>query len=498
MAARRGKRAVEVVRATSKRTSARVPKVIQVEKRAFHRGVKAGWDAAQTTLENQKHWRHADGLSADTATTPEVRRTLRNRARYEVANNTYARGIVSTLANYSVGTGPRLQVQLADRIAARDIESKFQAWADAVGLARILWTMRVAQAQDGEVFAQINRNEAVNHEVQLDVTPIEADRVAEPYGAILDPRNIDGILFDEQGNRTAYKVLKYHPGDMYGMGSFDFDTVRAQDMVHLYRQERPGQHRGVSELAAALPLFAQLRRYTLAVLGAAETAANVSGVIYSDGAASGEADEAEPFEPLELERNMWTTLPYGWKMGQMQAEQPTTTYSDFKKQILAEIARCLNMPFNIAAGDSSGMNYASGRMDHQMFVMSILVDRAFIARSIIDPIFQAWLREAVLIEGYLPQALRSIGAVVPHRYLWDSFPHVDPLKEAQADEVRLRNNMTTLADIYAEDQQDWELQLKQREIEVERTRKFPQPPGAPQGIGQQGNGGGDAGDGSDG
>ncbi|WP_345321587.1 hypothetical protein [Novipirellula rosea] len=46
-----------------------------------------------------KHWSRANGLSAATANSPDVRRTLRNRSRYEVANNSYARGITLTLAN---------------------------------------------------------------------------------------------------------------------------------------------------------------------------------------------------------------------------------------------------------------------------------------------------------------------------------------------------------------------------------------------------------------
>ena len=72
-------------------------------------------------------------------------------------------------------------------------------------------------------------------------------------------------------------------------------------------------------------------------------------------------------------------------MGQVEPKQPTTTYAEFKKEILNEIARCLNMPFNIAAGNSSGYNYASGRLDHQTYFKSIRVDQAFmagIARSI--------------------------------------------------------------------------------------------------------------------
>ena len=39
------------------------------------------YDAAQTTVENVRHWAMADNLSADGSLTPEIRRTLRNRAR---------------------------------------------------------------------------------------------------------------------------------------------------------------------------------------------------------------------------------------------------------------------------------------------------------------------------------------------------------------------------------------------------------------------------------
>ncbi len=76
--------------------------------------IRARYDAAATTDANRKHWANADGLSADAAASPEVRRILRNRARYEAANNSYAAGIVATLANDVVGTGPRLQVLTDD------------------------------------------------------------------------------------------------------------------------------------------------------------------------------------------------------------------------------------------------------------------------------------------------------------------------------------------------------------------------------------------------
>jgi capsid protein len=102
--------------------------------------VRAKFDAAQTTPDNRRHWANADALAADAAASPEVRRTLRNRARYEVANNSYARGIVLTLANDVIGTGPRLQMLLGDGEDAANngtIEREFMAWAKAVDLAGI-------------------------------------------------------------------------------------------------------------------------------------------------------------------------------------------------------------------------------------------------------------------------------------------------------------------------------------------------------------------------
>ena len=57
--------------------------------------------------------------------------------------------------------------------------------------------------------------------------------------------------------------------------------IPASYMVHVFRQERPGQHRGIPEITPALPLFAQLRRFILAVLSAAEAAADYAGVVCS-------------------------------------------------------------------------------------------------------------------------------------------------------------------------------------------------------------------------
>lgn len=424
--------------------------------------LRARFDAAQTTADNQRHWSNADSLSADGAANVEVRRTLRNRSRYEVANNSYAKGIVTTLANDVVGTGPRLQMLTDDDNGNGIIETEFMNWASQIRLAQKLRTMRMARASDGEAFGILSINRNLNSPVKLDLRLIEADQVTTPWSKNYILNNqVDGIEFDAFGNPASYFVLKNHPGSVSLVFEQDYNTVDAGSMVHWFRAERPGQSRGIPEITPALPLFAQLRRYTLAVIAAAETAADFAAVLYTDSPANGEAANLEPMDVVQLEKRMATTLPDGWKLGQIEAHQPTTTYGEFKNQILNEIARCLNMPFNIAACNSSGYNYASGRLDHQTYYKSIRVDQADMAMVVLDRILQAWLDEAILISDYLPLNWRTIRRF-PHQWFWDGTEHVDPAKEAKAQEMRLSNHTTTLADEYAKQGKDWEVELYQR------------------------------------
>ncbi|MCE7888084.1 MAG: phage portal protein [Sorangiineae bacterium PRO1] len=430
--------------------------------------VVAKFDSAQTTPDNRKHWANADGLSPNAAINPEVRRILRNRARYEVANNSYAKGIALTLANDTIGTGPRLQMLTGDADANARIEDAFEQWSRAVDLAGKLRTMRLARAESGEAFALLVNNPAIGSPVSLDLKLIEADQVCTPLLRRGRSDEIDGIVLDHWGNPSAYRVLKRHPGDSGLLRApiddlTAYDTFAASAVVHYFRADRPGQLRGIPDITPALPLFAQLRRYTLATIAAAETAANFAAVIYTDAPPNGEADPLEPMDEVELEQRLATVLPGGWKLGQVHAEQPTTTFGEFKREILNEIARCLNMPFNVAAGNSSGYNYASGRLDHQVYFKSIRVEQHHLQLAVLDRLFKAWLNEAVLVEGLLPQSMRTLAATLPeHAWFWDGVEHVDPAKEATAQATRLANHTTTLAAEYARQGRDWEQELRQR------------------------------------
>ncbi len=446
--------------------------------------VRARFDSAATNYDNMRHWANADALSADAAANPAVRKILRNRSRYEVANNSFAKGIVLTLANDAIGTGPRLQMLSKDETVNREVELEFALWAKATSLAEKLRTMRMARAADGEAFGLLASNPALKHKVKLDLRLVEADQVCSPAPTMVPLKQaateVDGIFFDEDGNPVSYRMLKAHPGSTSWHSLLDFETIDAAYVLHMFRADRPGQHRGIPELTPALPLFAYLRRYTLAVIAAAEAAADFAAILYTDQPAGGEAEEIKALTYIELERNMLMSMPEGWKLGQMDAQQPATTYSEFKRAILVEIARCLCVPYNIAAGDSAGYNYASGRLDHQTYFKSVDVDRDLIAGAVLDPLFAAWLWEFSLVLGAAGKGLSysSVAGRIlptPHQWFWPGREHVDPAKEATAQEKRLKNQTTTLKAEFARQGLDWEEEL----LQLAREQKLREELGLP-------------------
>ena len=442
--------------------------------------IAARFDAAQTTSDNRNHWAMADGLAADAAANPMVRYVLRNRARYEGSNNCYARGMIETYATDVIGTGPRLQM-LMDSDEANDwVEGEFSRWAKAIFLAEKLRTMCKARIQDGEAFDLFIENPGLPTPVKLDLRPIEADQVRFVDISLLLTPSVDGIRFDDFGNPVSYHVLRVHPGYWsYATGfigmPWEYDVWPAKFVLHWFRQDRPGQHRGLPEMMPALPLFAQLRRYCLATLQAAETAAdfamwmktqaNAEALAGDDGEAVVEVPN--PFDQFPLDRNIVTTLPDGYEIGQTKPEQPRTTHEMFVRTILREIARCLNMPYNVIAGDSSDSSYASGRLDHQVYFRTLEDLRKDAEIRILDRLLAEFLRYATDVrlgrgdfgQPYIPVAVRDAmgpgiltGNAVDlpsHTWHWVGHEYGNRQQEANATDTSLRNGSTTYAIEYA-------------------------------------------------
>ena len=464
------------------------------------RTIVARYNAASQSADSQRNFAGADLLSADAAMRRTVRLIISSRARNEYVNNSYANGIITTLADDTIGRGPRLQIEsTAPSQTATDAlnrrERRFHAWAKSIKLNELLRCARIAKALDGETFIRLLVNPASPNEVKLDPRIYEAEHVESEtlsetplaYYASGEPIEIDGIIYDQYGNPVKYRFWKVHPGSLQGAIPYGFTLEDAEHVIHYGNFYRAGQHRGISEMAPALNIFNDLRRYSTAVVLAAEVAARLSFIISNDlppemleGTVTvdedGKIDQTalDMRGPISLKAGDFNglVLPAGYRTSQMKAEQPTQQYCSFKDAKIAEAARVFSMPFNVAAGNSSAYNYASGRLDHQVYHKKLLIERDEIGAVILDRIYDRW----ALMDSRLHPADYGSVEDESHYWMWDGFEHVDPVKEANAQALRLANGVTTLAEECAREGRDYQTLLRQRQREIADCQEKGLPP----------------------
>jgi lambda family phage portal protein len=442
---------------------------------------KSSYDLGKPSKDHERHWNEASNLAAVSAVTPGMRDLLRRRCRYECLNNPYARGLTITRARDVVGVQPRLQLLTPDSAFNSFVESEFQEWCDAVRFGQKLRLLELVRGRDGESFGLFYSNDRLA-ELDLpsvDLKLIESDQVAHPWGNPwwANPTGDDGVECDKHGNAVAYHVLKMHPGDHRGLtGLGQADRVPASDVIHWYQAERPGQLRGVPELASAMPLFAFLRRITLATLAREEVAASMAATIETD-MPVGDDEEWEPFERIAIERGVMTSLPAGWKMNQLQTDRPAAAFGQFVDAILREIGRATDTPFGIVAGDSSKYNYSSARLDHSGYYARRNCDRDAFRTNVLDRLFGRWWAEFQLM---YPAAMLAWNKrrLPPRKWHFDAPPQIDPLKEATAGQTSLLSGRTSLTQLVSEEGRDIEEVIAelQRERDLFVAAGLPLPP----------------------
>jgi lambda family phage portal protein len=428
--------------------------------RQENRLIRARYEVAMDSIENQNYWADVDWQSAASANRKGIRRKAVPRSRYVVQeNSSLAKGMALKKTKDVVGSGPMLQMNIEKlrtrlgkeraKVVNRIIENGFNSWAKAIDLPEKVRTLYMAYIVDGEGFFERSNWDNSPHPVQLDLMLHETEIISTPHPR-LGPFKVDGIDLDPQGHPLRYWVmLNYeHSDNTYLISETEARTVDADDMIHLFRVDRPNQHRGMPHLTPALQLFAQREKFLKATVVAAETAANHAGVLqtdsaaFDDGGASFDADVGEG-DIFDVDRGMLTAVPYGWKLAQLRAEHPATTFEMFEKALTAEVARCILMPFNRAAGNSSGFTFASGKLDRDDYLETVEVEQHSFGIKVMDKIFDWWLTEAAMV-GMVPIEAREFKAFsLPHTWNWQAKRETDPAKQAQADKTHFEMGVMT-------------------------------------------------------
>lgn len=432
--------------------------------RALERFYRRTFESAKSSRLNEKSWASAGNNTLDSLLTGSLP-IMRNRCRYEINNNVYARGIVHTFATDVVGRdGPRLQIlSAADESSASAIEELWSEWSMTCNLRggalpELLGCSVRQFFSCGEFLLRLAGASPRPGEIALRLAEINPSRLADPFTSFSgDVRN--GVEVDSNGKPIAYHILRATPGDIPAFAStLQSDAVPAREIIHAFVAEECDQTRGVPWFQATLDAFAHGRDFMQSTLLAARVAAMTAVALYTDNpAVSVENFDSDSLPVADIEPGVMMMVPAGWKPSQIKPEHPATTYGDFRRALLSDYGRCISMPYLRVACDASGHNFSSARLDLQAYWRTVQCIQGMIERIMLARVFREFYTELRLVRPDV--ALRGRFKTT---WTWPPIPQIDPTKEADAARTRLENGTSTLAAECDYAGSDWQDVLAQK------------------------------------
>jgi lambda family phage portal protein len=422
------------------------------------------------------------------------RRFLRNRSRDLQRNNPVARGAVNTVVTSVAGTGLSLRARIdgkslgitdeAAQAWQTTAEREFRLWADSPSGCDLERTLDFYGQQSlalrsclesGDVFATLPMIPRKGSIYSLKIQLIEADRVVNKDYMLDTDTLFGGIRRTEFGEPLEYHMLKRHPGSMMAPQSADWDIIPAfgtktgrRNVVHLFDKLRPGQARGMPYLAPVIETLKQLGDYTDGELRAALVASLFTVFVKAengfglepDSSGAAQTSPAKTGDVMRMGSGAIIELNPGDDISTANPGRPNPSFDPFVQALLRQIGSALEIPFELLIKHFTS-SYSASRAALLEAWRFFKGRRAWLAAMFCQPIYEAWMDEAVALgritaPGYFDDpAIRA--AYLRCEWIGDSQGQIDPLKEVTAAEKRLALLLSTFSDeTVALSGMDWE------------------------------------------
>lgn len=372
---------------------------------------------------------------------PYLRRHLVECSIVEDEENSYYNGILNTVAMHCVGTMPILLSDTQNEGADDSIELRWLAWGAHNEIGAALRQVRRDAALTGiGIGIPYTKNTALDP-VKLCIRNVPSTQLSSPPGAGIEDRIINGVEYDENWDPKKIYMIKDNT-------TLDHTSYDVKDILFFYKR---GKLMGTPECGPAFTMYPSINRFLKAVVRGEEYRESVPMAMEQDPSIYIPTDRTVLTGKFEYEPGMIPTLPPGTKMVGLPAGATASDRVGVLKLMVAAAARCVNMPGNLALGDSSGHNMATAQVDIQPWKVFVETDRFDFQPQIVN-LFWLWYKEAQLIENYLQYSARQFR---PSNYIpfWNYdvlFHHPDPGKMANARATDLKSGATTLTRVYAE------------------------------------------------
>jgi lambda family phage portal protein len=404
--------------------------------------------------------------SARAATESAIER-LRIRSRDLTRNNPYAAKALFVITNNVVGTGivPRaIAGKRGNR--ATNVMDMWRAWAestecDADGLHDFYGLQALVMrtvAESGECLIRRRwRRTSDGLTLPLQLQVLEPDFI-DTSKDMLQPaadgtQLIQGIKFDALGKRTAYMLYNQHPGDNQSLKRLESSEVAAEDIIHVFRVDRPGQVRGVPWPAPVILRLRDFDDYEDAQLLRQKLAACYTAFVKDTDAGSLGPDGKQRSISETLEPGIIEILPPGKEI-EFANPPGVTGYAEYATTTLRSIAAGYGVTYEAMTGDLSTVNFSSGRMGWLEFHRNVEAWRWNMLIPRMCDGSWAWFMEAASINGARVEGV-TVQWTPPRREM------IDPVAETRAAREAVRAGFLTLPEALRQTGQDPDLVLEE-------------------------------------
>jgi len=406
---------------------------------------------------------------------------IRAGARDLVRNNSYAWGVVDTIVSSVVGCGIRAQSTF-ETPEGDDVEpindSRDKIWGEWCEVCDIngQHTFDELQAlcqremvEAGEVLIRIlplpsTEYKGISRPVPLALEIIEADRLAgdkDTYASSIardgSNRIVRGVEVDEFGKPVAYWIYKDHPLQPYAFTRTP-ERVPAREILHLFRQERIGQTRGISWFAPALSSIRDLGTYIDNELQASavascftvaiKTTTPVGDLVNPDGESN---TDAAGNRVRHIEPGLILDLNPGEDVEGINPGRPNTGADAWIKTILRGVAVGTGLSYEVVARDYSQTSYSSSRTSQLEDRRRFRCWQQYLIRHLLQPVWDRFCDAAALssVDGFPSSAdlLADRRRFAPVEWQTPEWEWVDPQSEQTASEMALNSFTDTYANV---------------------------------------------------
>jgi lambda family phage portal protein len=437
-----------------------------------------GYDAARHSRRH-KNWKPG-GSDADGDILSDLPE-MRERSRDLVRNSPLAAGVLNIKQTHVIGTGLNLQSRInADALGMSGdeadawqerTEQEFLQWAESTHCdlgnnLSFFETQGLAYRsalESGDALALLAHQQRDRELYGLKIQLIEGDRLSNPGGKGDTATTISGVERSKYGEPQRYHIQDQHPGNRTGAAGRSWTGVDAftdgrQGVIHLMKQLRPGQTRGVPDLASATSHFKMLKDYTDYELDAARLAGSFAVFVYSEidkhsedtplGLKKAGGDSKEDVELTAGGLSM-VNLDPGERVESHNPGRPNSEFDPFVFAIIKQIATSVGVPVEVLVMHYLS-SYSASRAALLEMARTVNRDRFWFANQFCRPVYQTWLAESVAsgrtkAPGFFADPARRAawsGSV----WNGDSMGHIDETKAANAAILRVGAGFTTMTE----------------------------------------------------